>query len=259
MAYVPPNTEYVGYVNYRVAYFLSGNSSLFGSHVILEFTELGFQVLRFDISSEVSIQLPQPPYSGSVTILQLTASKQSNLLQALALVSPIRIGTPFVYLGHTVYQMLMRKLGDSSASSGYMCIVNNRILFSNDKTASLRNVEAILDQITSTSPSLLDDPTVRRAVYTTGVTDQDYVGLFVGLFPTQMNDTKMAAKSVVGVGGSLSISRAFLFPSSNIALDRLDQAHLLYRNANSYRILDPWLVITYNYPVTRLGTELIGI
>ena len=147
----------------------------------------------------------------------------------------------------------------AAASSGYMCIVNNRILFSNDKTASLRNVEAILDQITSTSPSLFDDPTVRRAVYATGVTDQDYVGLFVGLFPTQMNDTKMAAKSVIGVGGSLSVSRAFLFPSSDIALDRLDQAHQLYRNADSYRILDPWLVITYNYPVTRLGTELIGI
>ena len=84
MAYVPSNTQYVGYVNYREAYFLSGNSSLFGSNVILEFPQLGFQVLPFDISSEVSIQLPQPPYSGSATILQLTASKQSNLVQALA-------------------------------------------------------------------------------------------------------------------------------------------------------------------------------
>ena len=153
----------------------------------------------------------------------------------------------------------MRKLGDSTAISGYMCIINDRIVFSNDKTASLRNVEAIIDRTNSASQDLFDDPTVRRAVYATGVTDQDYVGLFVGLFPTQMNDTKMAAKSVIGVGGSLSVSRAFLFPSSDVVLNRLDQAHKLYRSADSYRILDPWLVTTYNYPVTRLATELIGI
>jgi hypothetical protein len=259
MAYVPSNIQYVGFVNYRAAYFLTGNSSLFGSKVLFEFPQIGFQVLPFDVSSEVDVELPQPPYSGSVTVLQLTAAKESNLVQALASANPTQIASPITYLGHTIYPLLMRRIGDNSSTPGYMTIVNSRIIFSNDKAASLRNVQAIVEQIVSDSPSLFDNPTIRRAVYATGVTDQDYIGLFVGLFPTQMNDTKMVAKSVVWEGDSLTVSRAFLFPSSDIALVRLDQAHKLYRNADSYRILDPWLVVTYNYPLTRLEGELIGI
>jgi len=259
MAFVPSNAQYVGYVNYKAAYFASGNSSLFGSEVVFEFPQLGFQVLPFDVSNEIEIELPQPPYSGAASILQLSSSKQSELIQDLTSISPIKISPPVVYLGHTIYQLLMRRLGDKTATLGYVTITNNRIILSNDKTASLRNVDAILDQITTSSPGLFDNPTVRQAVFATGVTDQDCIGLFVGSFPTQMNDTKMAAKSVVGTGSSISVSRAFLFPSSDIALARLTEAQKLYRNADSYRILDPWLVVTYNYPATRLPGELIGI
>jgi hypothetical protein len=216
-------------------------------------------VLPFDISNEIEIELPQPPYSGSVAVIQLTTAKESNLVQDLTSSSHSNMAAPFVYLGHTVYSLYVRRLGDTAPTAGYMSIVNNRIIFSNDKSAALRNVQAVVQQITSSTPSLFDDPTVRRSIYATGITDQDYIGLFVGLFPTQMNDTKMVTKSILGESDSLTVSRAFLFPSSDIALDRITQAQKLYRNADSYRILDPWLVVTYNYPLTRLGTELIGI
>ncbi len=137
--------------------------------------------------------------------------------------------------------------------------MNQHILLSNDKNTGLQNVQAILDKVSSNGQGLFDDLRVRRSVYASGVTDQSYVALFVGRFPTQLNDTVMATKSIIGSGGSIQVSRALLFPSSDIALQRWNQAHQVYRNANSYRILDSWLVVTYNYPPTKMQTELVGI
>jgi hypothetical protein len=69
----------------------------------------------------------------------------------------------------------------------------------------------------------------------------------------------MVIKSVIGNGDSISVSRALLFPTSDTALERLDQAHEVYKNAASYRILDSWLVVTYDYPIDKMRSELIGI
>jgi hypothetical protein len=153
----------------------------------------------------------------------------------------------------------MKELGDKTAGLGYLAIVNGNVVLSTDKTSALQNVEAILDQVSSGRPSLFDDATVRRGIYATGVTDQNCVAVFVGRFPTQLNDTEMATKSVIGTSGSIQVSRAFLFPSSGVALQRWSQAHTVYRDADTYSILDSWLVVTYVYPLSRLPVEIVGI
>jgi hypothetical protein len=153
----------------------------------------------------------------------------------------------------------MKELGDKTVGAGYLAVVSNHIILSNDKTSALRNVEAVLDQVSSDSPSLFDDATVRSGIYATGVTDQSCIALFVGRFATQLNDTEMATKTVIGSGGSIQVSRAFLFPSSDIALQRWSQAHTVYRDAETYSILDSWLVVTYDYPLSRLPVEIVGI
>jgi len=259
MAYVPADAEFVGYVNYAQAYAVSGNSSLFGMNVLIDLPQLGFSVIPADLLYEVAIQLPEPQYSGAALVLQVSAGMQSSLTELLTSANRTKIGEPLSYDGFKVYGVLMRELGDKSASLGYLAIINHQIILSNDKDSGLLNVKAILDQTASNGESLFDNATVRSGVYATGVTDQSYIALFVGRFPTQLNDTEMAAKSVIGTGGSIQVSRALLFPSSDIALQRWDQAHTIYRDADSYRILDSWLVVTYNYPLTRIQAEIIGI
>jgi hypothetical protein len=255
----PPDTEYVGYVNYAQAFFVTGNNSIFGKGVALQLSELGFALLPTDINYEVEIQLTEPKYSGSATILQLTADKETLLLTDLASYNTSRIRSPETYDGHAIYQLLMLKFGDQTANLGFMTIINNHLILSNDKTTGLANVQAILDQITANNPSLFDNSTVRKAIYSSGVTDQNYAGLFIAMFQTQLNDTKMAVKSVTASNGQLSVSRSFMFPTSDLALERLDQAHQFYKDASSYRVLDSWLVVTYNYPLTRMQSELIGL
>ena len=259
MPYVPADAEFVGYINYRQAYFVSGNSSLFGESALIQLPQLGFSIIPVDLTYEVAIQLPEPKYSGSAILLQVSNSKQTSLSQELASANVTKVRPPIIYDGFSLYTLLMQEIGDKSASLGYLAVVNHHILLSNDKTTGLQNVQAILDQISSNGPSLFDDVTVRRSVYATGVTDQTYVALFVGRFPTQLNDTVMATKSIIGNGDSIQVSRALLFPSSEIALQRWDQAHQVYRNADSYRILDSFLVVTYNYPPTKIQTEIVGI
>jgi len=259
MAFVPSNTEFVGYVNYQQVYSVTGNSSLLGTNVILSFTQLGFNIIPFDLVYEVGIQLPEPLYSGSALVLQLSSWKQTGLTQLLASVNKTKIQHPFSYDGYVVYGLLMKEVGDKVPGPGYLAIVSNHIVLSTDKTSALQNVEAVLDQVSSSRPGLFSDVTVRRSVYATGVTDQDCIAVFVGRFPTQLNDTEMATKSIIGNGGSIQVSRAFLFPSSDLALQRWSQAHTIYKDADAYSILDSWLVVTYNYPLSRLPVEIVGI
>jgi len=259
MRYVPADAEYVGYVNYEQVYSDTGNYSLFGTNVILAFPQLGFNLIPLDLTYEVGIQLPEPQYSGSALVLQVSAPKQASLTQLLAAANFTKIQRPLMYDGYTVYGLLMKELGDKTVTAGYVAVVNGHIVFSNDKTSALQNVEVVLDQVSSGRPSLFDDVTVRRGIYATGVTDQSCMALFVGRFPTQLNDTEMATKSVIGTGGSIQVSRAFLFPSSDLALQRWSQAHTIYKDADTYSILDSWLVVTYNYPFSRLPVEIVGI
>jgi len=259
MAFVPSNTEFVGYVNYQQVYSVTGNSSLLGTNVVISFIQLGFNIIPLDLIYEVGIQLPEPPYSGSALVLQLSPWKQTSLTQLLASVNKTKIQHPFNYDGYVVYGLLMKEVGDKVPGLGYLAIVSNHIILSTDKNSALQNVEAILDQVSSSRPSLFDDVTVRRSIYATGVTDQDCIAVFVGRFPTQLNDTEMATKSIIGNGGSIQVSRAFLFPSSDLALQRWSQAHTIYKDADAYSILDSWLVVTYNYPLSRLPVEIVGI
>jgi hypothetical protein len=259
MSLVPENAEFVGYVNYKQVYSVTGNSSIFGTNIIIAFPQLGLNIIPLDMTYEVAIQLPEPQYSGSALVLEVSAWKQTSFTQDLASVNRTKIQRPLSYDGYTVYDLLMKELGDKAPGPGYLAVVHNHIILSTDKTSALLNVEAVLDQVTSDSPSLFDDTAVKRGIYATGLTDQSCIALFVGRFPTQLNDTEMATKSVIGSGGSIQVSRAFLFPSSDIALQRWSEAHTVYRDADSYSILDSWLVVTYNYPLSRLPVEITGI
>jgi hypothetical protein len=259
MAYVPPSAEYVGYVNYDQAYSVTGNSSLFGLRPLIEFTQLGFVVIPLDVVYEVAIQLPESQYSGSAIVVELTANKHAALSRDLAAINGTRLRPPLSYDGYAVYDLLMQEVGGNTTIPGYVALVGHYMIFSNDKTSGLLNVQAILDQVTVGKRSFFDDENVKRSVFATGLTDQNYVALFVGRFATELNDTEMATKSIIGNGGSIQVTRAFLFPSSDIALSRWAEAHKVYRDAASYQILDSWLVVTYDYPIAEIQAEMIGI
>ena len=259
MSFVPATAEFVGYVNYKGVYATTGNSSIFGTDIVISLPQLGFNLIPLDIIYEVGIQMPEPQYSGSALVLEVSSWKLTSLTQLLATANQTKIERPLSYDAYAVYDLLTKELGDKNIEAGYLAIVDNHIVLSTDKSAGLQNVEAVLDQVSSNHPNLFDDITVRRGIYATGLTDQDSIALFVGRFATQLNDTEMATKSVIGQGGSIQVSRAFLFPSSNIALQRWDQAHTVYKDASAYNILDSWLVVTYQYPLSRLPVEIVGL
>ena len=94
MPYVPADSEFVGYINYRQAYSVSGNSSLFGESALVQLPQLGFSIIPLDLTYEVAIQLPEPKYSGSAILLQVSEGKQASLSQKLASANLTKVPPP---------------------------------------------------------------------------------------------------------------------------------------------------------------------
>jgi hypothetical protein len=256
MKYVPNPVETAFYLDYDSASALSGNPEYFGSDALLHLYQLNFSIFPQDVSYEVDIELPPPLFNGTVTVMALH-NQQFGALQGA--VERETKAPSFPYQGHSVRELLMRRSGDQKLLQGFLSTVDEYVIFSYDQVAGRRNVQKILDQFAFDAPSLFDNVTVRAGVYAAGVADQRYIGLQIGMFQTQLNQSQMIVKATVQDGTGILVTRSILFPSSDIALSQYGEAHRIYRDAASYKILDSWLVVAYRYPVDRLKIELSGI
>lgn len=256
MKYVPNPVEYVLYVNFDGAYALAGSSQLFGSEPLLQLYQLNYSIYPRDVVFEVDVQLPSPDYGGTVSVLKLHDQPMSTLQTELEKVTR---APHWPYQGFTVHGLLMKKATDQKLLQGFISLVSGYAVLSNDQAKGREEVQRVLDQFAFTAPSFFDDVTVRRGVYAVGVGDQPYVGLYVGMFQTQLNYSKMLVKSVTQDASGILVTRSILFPNNDVALNQFGEAHRIYRDAANYRILDSWLVVTYRYPVERLRGELSGI
>jgi hypothetical protein len=207
-----------------------------------------------DAAFEVDMQLSTPQFNATVTLTKIQSLKPLQTALQNYTKAPIS-----EYQGFTLYTLLMRKASDQKLQQGFLSLADGYLIVSDDQAAGRQSVERILDQFAFNAPSLFDDASVRRGVYAAGITDQPYIGLAVATFRTQLNDSQMIVKSVVKDQNGILVTRSILFPSSDKALSRFGEAHRVYRDASSYRILDSWLVVSYRYPVEKLRGELTGI
>jgi hypothetical protein len=254
MEYVPNSAEYALYVDFASAYSLSGAAQVFGTQPLLQLYQLNVSIFPQDAYFEVDMQLSTSQFNGTVTMTKL-----QNLAVLQAALESYTEAPSSAYQGFTLHTLLMRKAGDQKLQQGFLSLADGFLIVSDDQAAGRQSVERILDQFAFNAPSLFDDPSVRRGVYAAGITDQQYIGLYVGMFQTQLNDSRMIVKSVVKDQNGILVTRSILFLSSDTALSRFGEAHRIYRDASSYRILDSWLVVSYRYPVDRLRGELTGI
>jgi hypothetical protein len=256
MRYVPKPVESVFYTDFDGASALVGSSNIFGSDALVHFYQLGFSIFSQDLSHELDMELPPPQFNGTVTVMKLH-DKQFGALQS-AVENETRAPS-YSYQGYTVRELLIQRAGEKQLLQSFLSLADRYVVFSYDQAAGRRNVERILDQFAFNAPSLFDDITVRTGVFAAGVTNQQYVGLQVGMFQTQLNQSRMIVKAIVQDGTGILVSRSILLPSSDVALNQFGEAHRVYRDATSYKILDSWLVVVYRYPVSRLKNEISGI
>jgi hypothetical protein len=166
------------------------------------------------------------------------------------------------YDGYPVYSLLVVNPVASQQQKllfGYVAVVEDGFVISIDPNNGKSGVETILDQYASNAPNLFANTDVRRGVYAGDAADVSYIGLFVGTFSSQFNNTRMIVKSIVQNGDGISVTRSILFPTSDLAMSEFGHAHNVYRVANSYIVLDQWLVISYSYTFDKLRGELTGI
>ena len=257
MTFVPNQVQYVGYVNYRQAYVISGNPSLFGSKVMLQVPQLNLTIFPSDVMYELDIELIPPQFNGTVSILSLTQDRLDTISNALQNVNTTTIRSPISYDDDSIYTLLIQKFGESKMTVAYLTVVDGKVILSYDQATGLQNVETILDQVSSNASNLFDNVTVRDAIFVTD-SSLNCIAFFVGMFSTQFAASNLIAKSVAYGASSLIVTRAFLFPSPDLATNNLTEAEQIY-NGGSCTTADSWLLITQTYSIDRLPTELSGI
>lgn len=258
MAFVPKSAQYVSYVDYQKALTVSCNPDFFGTQALLRFYQLRFDISTDSILYDVDIELPPSPSnvaSVTISVIKLrddTLTAFSNLLAEANLPKT-------KYDGFTFASLLIENAAEQKLTTASVAIAGGYLVVSTDEKAGKFGVNAILDQYSSNAPSLFDDSNVRRGVYSVNAADQPYVALFVGNFQTEFSNTRMIVKSIMQDGDGILVTRSLLFPSSDDALNEFGEAHSVYRDAASYRILDQWLVVSYHYAIDKLRGELTGI
>jgi hypothetical protein len=256
MKYVPSQVISAFYVDYDGAYVLYGSSQYFGSDALLYLYQSNFSIFPQDVSYEVDMELPPPQFNGTVTVMKLHDQQFGALQSAIEKVTKAPSST---YQGYVVRELLIRRPGEQNPLQCVLSVADGYAVFSYDPTKARQGVQRILDQFTFDAPSLFDNITVRTGVYATGVTNQLYIGLGIGMFQTVLNQSRMIVKSTIQDGTGILVTRSILFPSGDIALSQFGEAHRDYRDAANYKILDSWLVVSYNYPASRLKIELSGL
>lgn len=260
MKFVPQNAQYVSFVNYQAALTISGNFLLFGSQAIFRFYQLNVNVPPQSITFDLDVQVPQAASNSAavtVSVIGLLNGTLSILTSAIARANT----TGSQYDGYPTYNLLVVSgvAAQQKLITAYVAIVPGDLVLSIDPNSAKYGVETILDKYISSTPSLFDNSDVRRGVYASGAGGTPYIALFVGTFSSQFNNTRMIVKSVIQSASGISVTRSVLFPSSDFAMSEMGHAHNVYRSADSYRILDDWLVVSYDYSVDKLRGELTGI
>jgi len=260
MDFVPRTAQYVGFVNYQEAYRVAENSMPFGTQAILQFYQLRLDITTQSIVFDLDIQLPSSVFnSAAVTgsVIKLHDDASSILMGSLNRANLTSIS----YDGFLIYRCLVlnpsaqQKLIDAYAT----LVTGSTLVVSTDERLGRYAVETILDQYSSKLPNFFDKPDVRRGVLAAGVVGHQYVALFVGAFASQISNSRMIIKSVIPMTQAISVIRSVEFDSAEVAMNQLAQARLIYRDAASYKILDQWVVISYNYSQDSLRGQLTGI
>jgi len=260
MEFVPQTSQYIAFVNYQEAYSISGNTFLFGTSPIFQFYQLPINIPPQSVIYDLDIQLPGPNTGSSAVTISVLTLRNDTMQVFVDEIEKANLPKT-EYDGFPVYSLLVV---DTTAPqlkllSAYTAIIGDGLVISIDQNNGKYGVQTILDQYTSEAPTLFDNNDVRRGVYASGAAAGAYIGLFVGTFSSQFNNTRMIVKSVIPNGDGISVTRSVLFPSSDFAMSEFGHAHNVYRNADSYRVLDQWLVISYNYTFDQLRGELTGI
>lgn len=216
MAFVPQTAQYVAFVDYQQAYSTSGNTFLFGTSPVFRFYQLPISIPPQSVIYDLDIQVPQPVGTGAVTV-SVVKLRNDTLQVILGELEKTKLPKT-EYDGYSVYNLLTVDQTSSPPKliSTYTAIVGDGLILSIDPNYGKYGVETILDQYTSQAPTLFDNSDVRRGVYASGATAGPYIGLFVGTFSSQFNNTRMIVKSVIPNVNGIAVTRSVLFPSSDL-------------------------------------------
>ena len=259
MSYVPDSAQFVAYVNLRAAYEATGNYSLFGTNSLIEIYSPPFALYPSSVEYELAINLAgqgSEKRLSTVSVVKAEPNELRSLDDALSASSTIH---STMHGQHAIFGLLIhRKELQPSLVSASLAIANGHLLLAQGPS-STETIAQILDAADYEQYQLFSQSSVRTALYASGGADNQYLALFVATFPTQIEGAKIAMKTVSSASGAVSSRIAFSFDSQDQARAHYENVRRLYAGGDDYRILGPFVVVTFRYDIRMRDDQVRGL
>ncbi len=252
MSYVPANADFISVVN--LARVLDAYPYLSGvlNGTVLDLVRQRILISARNISLLATASVPSSPdQSATINIILPTQQTYSILQSIINKTSP----APTVRNNHLIYQVVNRlTTGTQQLKVGYLTLDNGSIIYSED---GIKWVENSLDLADTGSPDLFDDVGLRTSFVVSN--SPGALGLFVAKFATNVMASKSTVKTISGSGGMLTVRTVLMFDNVDVALANYDAVKRAYPGAESYRVLQSFVLLVKSAPASSLPSELRGL
>jgi hypothetical protein len=259
MKFVPDTAEFVSYVDYAAAFDATANYTLFGTGPSVEIYDPATAISSHSIEYELSISLAgQSPKETvpTVTVLKIGSSELNSLAEALGNSTKIR---KMMHGDHTIYSLLIRRRElVTQLVTANVVIAHDHFLLSQG-TGSMIPLTQVLDTLDYGANEFFLQQAARTALYASGGADSNYVALFIATFPTQIEGAKIAMKTVKTASETVTSQIAFSFNNEDDARNQYNNVKRLYSGGKDYWILGPFVVVSFDYEISKLSEQVRGL
>lgn len=259
MSYIPESAQFVAYVNYQAAFEATGNRSFFGTDPLLEVYSPPFTIYSNSVEYELGINLAGPGATQgvpAVSVIKIGLDEARNLETALNSDPGLHRSE---HESHEIFSLLIRRKElQVPLVSASIAIDGQHVLLAQG-AASAASVIQVLDAADDSQKQLFSKSSAQTALYASSGGDNRYLALFIATFPTQVEGSSIAMKTVATDSEGFTSRFAFSFNSTDQARTHYDSIRRLYNGGKDYWLLGPFVVATFEYDLSKLADQIRGL
>ena len=259
MSYIPESAQFVAYVNYQAAFEATGNRSFFGTDPLLEVYSPPFTIYSNSVEYELGINLAGPGATQgvpAVSVIKVVLSEAKSLETTL-------ISTPGLHRteheSHEIFSLLIRRKELQVPLVSASITIDGQHVLLAQGAASAASVIQVLDAADHSQKQLFSKSSAQTALYASSGGDDRYLALFIATFPTQVEGSNIAMKTVTTDSEGFTSRFAFSFNSTDQARAHYDSIKRLYNGGKDYWLLGPFVVATFEYDLSKLADQIRGL
>lgn len=259
MMFVPSGAIEVGMIN-TSSVFSAGLGVSQSQPMFLEIFQTGTKLLLGNVSYAVTYYLPptSPSPNANSTEIEIFKLRPSVLSNLVSLLNATRTISRTEYRGLTIYNVFNRVPGVDYLVPGKLAFYQGWALYTQRSPNPTGDLEAAIDVVLDHQPNLFQDPAVRTTLFASAENREDYLAIFYLTFPTQVNGSETASKTVFKTDQGYVGVYAFSFSDANTAKSSFDQVKQAYSGGSEYYVMSNYVVGFFKWPAATASNEIQG-